>query len=458
MDDRCRPGRLDVTVRESRPGGDKVRMVVTDGKAVFEAGAIGVAPLYLTVAGSALIGSWDITELGAYASLASYSPLVATRLLTRRQRCSSETLFEGVHRLTERARAVFDGTHLTITYPPPHEHVLQGRRLRPRADPISYFDRLLADRIGPVMDAHSAAVAVELSGGVDSANVAVSAAGLSPFPVQSLGLLMGGEAGADQGLRRTQIVERLNLRDTVVPAAGHLPFGDPLARSAARPHNPDGDVYLEAFDVLRRRAADSGATVVLTGFGGDEMMAPHPAELSIPRQEPDPPFWLGEQARQHLADIDRGVAPVSPVPLATQLVFAARNPAYLRCGLWPIAPLADPALYEFGRSLPVEWRTDKALLRRRLAWAGFPESVTAPQWPESFGPVMDRALEVHGPALLTRMLERSLLIDAGLVSRAGLEKLLLGLAIGRGCPSMVYDMLALEMGLQSMCLPEQVGR
>lgn len=159
-----------------------------------------------------------------------------------------------------------------------------------------------------------------------------------------------------------------------------------------------------------------------------------------------------------LDEIDRGTAPVSPGSLATQLVFAARNPAFLRHGVWPVAPLADPAIYEFGRSLPVEWRAGKALLRRRLTWAGFSSAVTAPQHPESFEPVMDRALQVHGPTLLTAMLQHSLLIDAGLVSRAGVEKVLLGLATGRRCPSMVYDMLALEIGLQSMCLPEGVRR
>jgi hypothetical protein len=56
------------------------------------------------------------------------------------------------------------------------------------------------------------------------------------------------------------------------------------------------------------------------------------------------------------------------------------------------------------------------------------------------------------------MLDDSLLIDAGLVSRAGVEALQLQLATGRSIPSMAYDLMALEIGLQSMRRPAEVAR
>lgn len=190
------------------------------------------SPLYLAMSDGALIGSWDIAELSAYIPPTSFSPVAATRLLTRRQRCSSRTLFEGVYRVTERATAVIDGSAVDVEYPEPHQHVLQERRLRAEADPVAFFDRALAHVLGPVLDVHGGAVAVELSGGLDSANVAISAAGLSPFPVQSLGLVVDGEAGQEQRARRAQIVERLDLRDSVFPASGTCPSG--IRRCAAQ--------------------------------------------------------------------------------------------------------------------------------------------------------------------------------------------------------------------------------
>lgn len=189
MDHRHTPSRLELVVRETRPGGDHLRVVVTEDRVRFEAGPGGVAPLYLAVSDGVLLGSWDITELRAYGSCTRFDPLVATRLLCRRRRCSSSTLFRGVHRLTERSTAVFDGTNVTISYPEPHEHVLAGRRLRTDADPIAYFDRALAHLVEPILETHGTVAAVEVSGGLDSANVALTAAGSTPFPLRSFGLL-----------------------------------------------------------------------------------------------------------------------------------------------------------------------------------------------------------------------------------------------------------------------------
>jgi asparagine synthase (glutamine-hydrolysing) len=447
-------GVLDVVVRETRPNGDHLRIVIAGGQARFEAGAGGVAPLYLTVADGVLLGSWDIAEMRASNVRLQFDPLVATRLLCRRRRCSSNTLFTGVYRMTERSTAVFDGSHVAVSYPQPHEHVLAGRQLRADADPLAYLDRAMAGLVGPIVDDHGELVGAEVSGGLDSANVVLSAARSTTAQLRSFGLLVDGDVGVEQRERRKTIIDLLGLSDATVPAAGHLPFGDPKVRSTAHPHDPDGDVYSEACDALRRVAADTGVRIVLTGFGGDEMMAPHERHGHV--RPPDPPTWLGDRARQLLGDIDHKTAPVAATSLATLRAFAARNPAYLRHGLWPVAPLADPGLYELGRSLPMSWRAGKALLRRRLVLAGL-DLVAARQRQESFEPVMGRALQVHGPTILARMLDHSLLIDAGLVLRAGVEQLHLDLATGRPVPPSAYDLLALEIGLQSMCEPQRVA-
>ncbi len=127
---------------------------------------------------------------------------------------------------------------------------------------------------------------------------------------------------------------------------------------------------------------------MLTGFGGDELMALTGAERMRPMTAPRLPPWLGERAIDAMRHIDDCAAPVAPVALPCLVVFAARNPAYLRAGLWPVAPLSHPRLSRFARSLPIEWRARKRLLRTRLARERLPDHVTEPARPESFGSTM----------------------------------------------------------------------
>src|SRR5690606_3764387 len=171
----------------------------------------------------------------------------------------------------------------------------------------------------------------------DSANVAVSAAALSSGPVLSAGLIVAGPERRDQEIRRQLIVDHVGLRELTVPTTDHLPLSPDSPRTASRTHYPDTDVYLEAFDALRGRLRDAGARVVLTGYGGDEIMSRAPAERSRRTTSPRVPPWLDQHARDALSNVDTDCSPITMVTLPTLVVFAARHPAYLRAGLWPIA-------------------------------------------------------------------------------------------------------------------------
>jgi asparagine synthase (glutamine-hydrolysing) len=233
------------------------------------AGPLGVAPLYVAVCGERLIGSWDPVDLASFAEPDDLSPAVVTRLLTRRHRYSAATLFSRITRLTAGATIQWHRTSgLRLRYPAPVRHVIEPRRLRPGADPVAHFATLMNQVVHEAFDGRRRAVAVELSGGLDSTNVAVSAAALSSGQVLSAGLIMAGREGLDQEIRRRIIVDHLGLRDVTVPANDHLPLSADGPRTVDRTHYPDTDVYHEAFDALRRRLRGAGARVVLTGYGG----------------------------------------------------------------------------------------------------------------------------------------------------------------------------------------------
>lgn len=107
-------------------------------------------------------------------------------------------------------------------------------------------------------------------------------------------------------------------------------------------------------------------------------------------------------------------------------------------------------MLRLGESLPVNWRADKRLFRQRLARAGFGLAITDPQVPESFDDTMRRALHRHGPRLLSGMLAESVLVDLGFVNPDSLTGLLRHLRRGDPAPPLLYDMLAVEIGLRSM--------
>lgn len=436
-------------VAEKRANGDLTSVDIGGSRVRVTAGPVGVAPIYLATSGSTLHGSWEVTDLARFASPDRLVSRVIARALTGQIRYSIETPFADIQRVTERATAWFDRDGLSLKYPRHARHVLKARRLAPDADPVSAFGNQLNATVGELLDAHGDAVAVELSGGLDSGNVALSTAGRARDPLLSLGVLVHGATGQAQQARRRALISRFGLRDFTVNAADYLPF-DMASRRFNAVHDGEGQIYYEMFEALRQHAASEGVHTVLTGFGGDEMLALRLRErrnpLSPVRRMPE---WLGERVTETFRELDSGVAPASSVAVSVLMAATACNPNFLRAGLWPVAPLADPWMLRFGESLPVHLRKNKHLFRQRLARAGFSEAVTHPVKMESFGDTMALALTRHGPRLIADMLTESILIDHGYVDPDLLARQL-DPSSPRRIPLALYDTLALEWGLRSM--------
>ncbi|MGW2716154.1 asparagine synthase [Streptomyces sp. NPDC001492] len=370
------------------------------------------------------------------------------RTLTRRHRYSADTLFDGVYRLTERATAVFTTAGLTILYPEPAQHVLEPRRLRPGVDPVDAFDVLLTE-VAAGWRSTASCVGVEVSGGADSGNVTLSTAAAGFGSVHTFGLLMAGRIGRLQQDRRRMLVDHLGLRDTAIPAMQHPPFVPGGVRGRGLPHDPAGAFYQEAFDVLCGHAAAHGCEVIFTGGGGDEVNACHSrTDAELPAAEPIP--WLGDKAVEALVQVDENLAPIPVLPVPTLMAFGLHNPAYLRLGIWPVAPLVHPRMVRFMEQLPHEHKEGKAMFRDRLRRAGLPESVAAPNEPENFLAVMESGLRSYGLPLLDDMLRESLLVDLGYVDPVALARAREHAERAPVVPDLLCDTLALEVGLRSL--------
>ncbi|MEU6825568.1 asparagine synthase [Streptomyces atriruber] len=441
---------MTVTVRENKKtDADITTVILRPGEVNVSAGVFGTAPLYLAPVGGELHGSWDLPELSPYLRADRLCPRVIARTLTRQHRYTADTLFEGVHRLTERATARFTQSGLVLTYPEPAEHVLEPRVLRPGVDPLAAFDALLFDVVNGAAASATGRVAVEVSGGADSANVALTLATADYGQVCSFGLLMGGALGTQQSERRRVLTDHLGFRDTAIPAMQHPPFVAGGVRALGLRHDPAGAFYQEAFDALREQVVRRGCEVVFVGSGGDEVNAHHSrTDARLPETDPVP--WLGNRAVEALAERDDHVAPAPVLPVPTLIGFGLHNPAYLRLGIWPVAPLADPRLVRFMEQLPHEHKRGKAMFRERLRRVGLPESVAAPTEPENFLGVMEAGLRTYGLPILEGMLKESLLVDLAYVDRDALARARDHAERSDVVPDFLCDTIALEVGLRSL--------
>lgn len=441
-------------VRERRTGttGDHVTLDMRPGRLQISAGPTGTAPLYVTARGAIVAGSWHLPDLRAHLSLDRLRARSVARLLTRQNRYTSDTLFSDIHMLTERATTTISSAGCVIRYPTAAEHVLRARRLRSGVDPVAAFRDIVA---GLVMDIPAGQVGVELSGGADSATVALALTANQESPVHSFGLIVDGSVGTWQRHRRHLLTAALGLVDTEIPAGAYPPFAPTGVRGRGLPHDPASAYYREAFDALRDAVATAGVSVILTGIGGDEAMAVDPQEPpDVTSATVDPhsgrPAWLGSTAVGALPDLNVNAAPVPLAPISSLMAFALHNPAYLQAGIWPVAPLASPAVGRFCEQLPVEHRRGKALLRTVLRRAGLPVEVSHPAVPEHFSDLMQTGLRRHGLDLLRGMLRESILVDAGYVDARQLA-----VAHERACaagrvPSELCDPIVLEVGLRSL--------
>lgn len=390
----------------------------------------GIAPLYLAHDTASLYGSWDMADLAEHAT--GLSPREAARLLIYRPRYSAETVFRGVHRLTERATATFGG-HLYLRYPEPALHSTP-RELAPDADVLGAFVAAMDDALD-LRPLDEIETVLHLTGGFDSGTVGARLAERYPGRFPTAALLIGGPGRAHQIRRRTEILKALPFAgpDHLVDAMEHAPLSPECARVRGERISPYEEPLHRPFSRLTEVLAEHGARVVVTGLGGDEMVAlsqdeyPHKSMGEISDELP----WIGSRARAALEYADDNIAPPAAVNSMTLLSLETTAPVLMRAGIWPVHPFADPGMVQLGEWLPMHWREFKALQRRRLASLGLSPDVTESRERESFAEVVQHTLTTHARPLFARMLhDGSPLFEEKVVDPDGLRLAVRRLAEG----------------------------
>lgn len=395
------------------------------GLVTVSAGRGGVAPLYIRVAGARIDLSWSMADFYPDIDLDDVDVGRTGLRLTGTLPYATTTMFRSVFMVTERATLVVgrDGA-VDVKYPEPAEYYVPTP-LRDDAD-IAAAAGGLVDALLQRWPLQPDLVASEFSGGLDSAVVAAILAARHP-DLPTYALEIDGPARAQQIRRRALAIDHFAFRDMLLPVGAVPMVPSSFARHAdyeAAPYN--ADLQRPLGRLLKAFVAASGARVVATGTGGDELLMAHAFE-----QEPEQlarnvsdaflpeafPAALSKSLRDRLADYatlcDRAPFPVLPISVLE--AQAARAPLFTAHGLWPVSPFAQPEAVRFYRSLPLAWRQRKSLHRSLLRHLGYPEPFLDIPLRENFEPYLTQSL-VAGAAGIAGDLKRSCCLhELGLV-------------------------------------------
>ncbi|KLD74363.1 hypothetical protein Y886_32980 [Xanthomonas hyacinthi DSM 19077] len=437
---------LDYVLIEAAQAGHRLRV---------RAGLLGSAPVYGRVTDDQVKISWDSADFSDRPAMIDME--VASHQLALRTTYAARQLYTGVVLLTERASLHVEPGRARYRYPEPIEESIPA--VDDGEDRLPQFSEALrrAVSLRPWLEG---SVSLELSGGMDSATVAVALAGLHK-DIDSKGILLDGDVRGPQVRRRQLMAERLGLADHTVDITAFPPSLDLSA-----PPEPYGfcrEFYLEACSALWASARDKGRHTLFTGVGGDELFPAYLDEISVGAAKG--PIWardarsyaeelltpraLGAARSQPLFD-----APASPVPVTSLLANACRAPDLLKHGQWPVHPLSDPRLAYLCHRLPRSSREGREVMRRylesHLGGDVFPKGYLK----ETFADVLPPLIASHADTLKAQLKECAL-ADLGLVDRHAVIALLAKITNTRSHPatSAFASFLSLERSARQASNP-----
>lgn len=422
----------------------------------------GTAPVYLLAGDGVLRADWQVARLYPHLPSDRLDPAsVAECIMNFDVPYSRRTIFPDLLRLTERSTATWKPPQRSVVVDYPSAAPRARASLLADDAPVERtFRQILTSSLARWIGDAGDTIAVQLSGGLDSSLVAAAAAEAAPGRVRSFGLIMPGKPGLHQRARRRAVVRRCGLVDRPIRALDHPPFSPRSRRTREGKVGPWDEFYAEAMGAVLRAASAAGASLILTGIGGDELATLQANEatssVAVPATGAEsifPPFATATMRDAHLASPGFDPAP-RPVLHTSALEAAyAGTTLYLEAGLWPVNPLCTPELVEFCRRLPHAWRQRRTIHRRVLTSFGLPPLVTepAPGTLEDFGDVMDFSLQHGSAAAIADLFRESRLAAQGLVDPSRLAATYEQVRLGdRRLAGFVMNAVMLELTLRSM--------
>ncbi|WP_250519374.1 hypothetical protein [Caballeronia sp. NCTM1] len=323
-----------------------------DPEISIRASAYYPVPLYLLMSRDCVDIDWDIVRL-LMTHRCTLDVDYAKAIHAGTVPYGSSTIAAEIKMLPERSTAIINKTGVRV-HAAPDAWLPARRSLKPGCEASA----LLSERLSSfVMDRFriSSSIAVEVSGGVDSALLVALMKHRSLKP-RSLGAVISeSQPNGPQTYRIGRIEERLQHEILRVCAWSFL---DQTCRSVAAQYQPDayGEYCYGAFGRLWDDFVSAGCVAVVGGYGGDEILLPSESMLTVDET-------VGQYSERRV-NFPAAVPIVSPSAL---LACANHAPSLLRRGLWPIRPYCDPRLARFCYTLPAASGRDKRVFKDALA-------------------------------------------------------------------------------------------
>lgn len=245
----------------------------------------------------------------------------------------------------------------------------------------TYFDRFIATRL------EGQSVAFELSGGLDSATLPqYIAMKRGHTPLLASIILHDPEFQASQSHKINAIKQSTNGTLFTAELDPHRSF--PLSRMVlSNDYKPSyqESLYFEPKQTLLRQLQREGVTVISRGIGGDELFSNGTSGMDGTRISEKTvrgfhkPAYLTPRFHEAFETYRPKNHPTSHLPVSINYV-ALQNNYYIQHGIWPVSPFVSPSLLQWTRTLPIQYRSNKNILRAYHQAHGFvPEIYNASQ-------------------------------------------------------------------------------
>lgn len=373
--------------------GLKVHFRTVVGEPVIEIARTGTGgcPIYLSSNGRSVCVSWKFEE--AVRLIPNPVPNIEACQIYLGEGPGRvrDQVIAGVYMLWPGESARFDaaGLRFRAVEPPP---IVQSGTLHEAADACGAFFRTVAAALSPVLTKARRPL-LELSGGYDSTCVGL-VAGQMRGDLRSYGLIQQGAVGAQQRLRRKELVGLLGVDDAELAVLDYPPFAA-LDEDECTVTPCDTAFRLACAAAIERHPAGN-FDLVVTGIGGDELT-------------------LEDTHRIGPHDLAGHNMPTAAA------ASACRADMLMRRGIWPVNPLTSPQVVNFCRALPKDLRESRRINILSMARAGLSDGFLFPRFKEQFAFAWLReAYEYDFDAALARPARHlSQIVDvAGLLAKA----------------------------------------
>lgn len=376
-------------------------------------------PLYYITNSNLLCASWDLNDLYCHLRLKNIfnNKMLISHLLLN-FKYSNSTIYNDINLLSERSEVVFDSFKSTIKLPDSYP-VHKERLIKSEVNIFETFSSLLRRKL-LIHGINLNNFICELSGGLDSAIVAIIAAQINDKPIKTIGMIFNGDMGNQQENRRREIIEKFNIIDTPAYINGLYPLindGETLSNGKASIYD---EIYHEALQYsLSLSPLDGGA--VLTGIGGDELSIVYdslePCDKSMFQEKlQSHPFVVYNKSDEMIS------LPLPPIARSAIISAQARAPIFLRNGLWPINPLCCNQIVKFCQYLPKTIKENRKLHRDVLNYHGVSKHYIYPQIRENFSEFYETSMKVVNMKNIRKLIKESQLHDMGYIDKKILLK------------------------------------